>query len=98
MSGQQMGQTPEDAGGCKEQIEKLHEMVETPLLSPERFVKLGIDPLKGVLLFGPPIGHMQRPSAAHPIFCRHSRPGVGLRRGTGVQQYPYLPRSMPLSL
>ena len=43
-----------DVGGSKEQIEKLREVVETPLLSPERFVKLGIDPPKGVLLFGPP--------------------------------------------
>ncbi|PSR88826.1 hypothetical protein PHLCEN_2v2144 [Hermanssonia centrifuga] len=46
--------TYSDIGGCKEQIEKLREVVETPLLSPERFVKLGIDPPKGVLLFGPP--------------------------------------------
>jgi ATP-dependent 26S proteasome regulatory subunit len=29
-------------------------VVELPLLKPERFVKLGIDPPKGVLLFGPP--------------------------------------------
>ncbi|CAD6967225.1 unnamed protein product [Tilletia controversa] len=43
-----------DVGGCKEQIEKLREVVETPLLTPERFVSLGIDPPKGVLLFGPP--------------------------------------------
>ncbi|KJE91454.1 26S protease regulatory subunit 7 [Capsaspora owczarzaki ATCC 30864] len=43
-----------DVGGCKEQIEKLREVVETPLLHPERFVNLGIDPPKGVLLFGPP--------------------------------------------
>lgn len=43
-----------DVGGCKEQIEKLREVVETPLLSPEKFVNLGIDPPKGVLLFGPP--------------------------------------------
>lgn len=43
-----------DVGGCKEQIEKLKEVVEMPLLHPERFVKLGIDPPKGVLLFGPP--------------------------------------------
>lgn len=46
--------TYNDVGGCKEQIEKLKEVVETPLLHPERFVKLGIDPPKGVLLFGPP--------------------------------------------
>lgn len=43
-----------DVGGCKEQIEKLREVVELPLLSPERFVGLGIDPPKGVLLYGPP--------------------------------------------
>ncbi|PKI82626.1 26S proteasome regulatory subunit 7 [Malassezia vespertilionis] len=46
--------TYSDVGGCKEQIEKLREVVEAPLLEPERFVKLGIDPPKGVLLFGPP--------------------------------------------
>jgi len=43
-----------DIGGCKEQIEKLREVVETPLLHPERFANLGIDPPKGVLLYGPP--------------------------------------------
>jgi len=43
-----------DVGGCKEQIDKLREVVEVPLLHPERFVNLGIDPPKGVLLFGPP--------------------------------------------
>lgn len=46
--------TYSDIGGCKEQIEKLREVVELPLLSPERFVKLGIDPPKGILLYGPP--------------------------------------------
>lgn len=46
--------TYSDVGGCKEQIDKLREVVETPLLHPERFVNLGIDPPKGILLFGPP--------------------------------------------
>lgn len=46
--------TYSDVGGCKEQIEKLREVVETPMLHPEKFVNLGIDPPKGVLLFGPP--------------------------------------------
>lgn len=46
--------TYSDIGGCKEQIEKLREVVETPLLHPERFVSLGIEPPKGVLLYGPP--------------------------------------------
>lgn len=46
--------TYSDVGGCKEQIEKLREVVELPLLQPERFISLGIDPPKGVLLYGPP--------------------------------------------
>lgn len=41
-------------GGAKDALEKLREVVELPLLNPEMFVKLGIDPPKGVLLYGPP--------------------------------------------
>lgn len=44
--------TYSDVGGCKEQIDKLREVVETPLLHPERFVNLGIEPPKGVLPYG----------------------------------------------
>lgn len=43
-----------DIGGCKEQLNKLREVLELPLLNPEKFVNLGIDPPKGVLLYGPP--------------------------------------------
>mmetsp|Transcript_835 Transcript_835/g.1575 ORF Transcript_835/g.1575 Transcript_835/m.1575 type:complete len:428 (-) Transcript_835:510-1793(-) len=43
-----------DVGGAKESIERIREVVELPLLSPEKFVTLGIDPPKGVLLYGPP--------------------------------------------
>ncbi|KAL2462500.1 26S protease regulatory subunit 7-like protein A [Forsythia ovata] len=46
--------TYNDVGGCKEQIEKMREVVELPILHPEKFVKLGIDPPKGVLCYGPP--------------------------------------------
>ncbi|KAL6200576.1 hypothetical protein ACLB2K_030357 [Fragaria x ananassa] len=46
--------TYNDVGGCKDQIEKMREVVELPLLHPEKFVKLGIDPPKGVLCYGPP--------------------------------------------
>jgi 26S proteasome regulatory subunit T1 len=46
--------TYDDVGGAKEAMEKLREVLETPLLHPERFVALGIDPPKGVLLYGPP--------------------------------------------
>lgn len=43
-----------DIGGCKEEIEKIREVVEEPLLNPEKFITLGVDPPKGVLLYGPP--------------------------------------------
>ena len=46
--------TYNDVGGCKEQIDKIREVVEMPLLNPEKFITLGIDPPKGVLLYGPP--------------------------------------------
>merc|ERR1711957_594928 len=46
--------TYNDVGGCKDQLEKLREVIEMPLLQPERFVALGIGPPKGVLLWGPP--------------------------------------------
>lgn len=46
--------TYDDIGGAKDAMEKLREVLETPLLHPERFVKLGIDPPKGILLYGPP--------------------------------------------
>lgn len=46
--------TYDDVGGATDAMEKLREVLETPLLHPERFVTLGIDPPKGVLLYGPP--------------------------------------------
>ena len=46
--------TYSDIGGSKEQIERMREVVEIPMLHPEKFVKLGIDPPKGIVLYGPP--------------------------------------------
>lgn len=46
--------TYNDIGGLKDEIDKIREVVEVPLINPERFIKLGIDPPKGVLLYGPP--------------------------------------------
>jgi len=43
-----------DIGGLEKQIEELKEAVELPLLKPELFEEIGIDPPKGILLFGPP--------------------------------------------
>ncbi|HIE31937.1 MAG TPA: AAA family ATPase [Methanosarcinales archaeon] len=41
-------------GGLDKQIESLKEAVELPLTKPEIFERIGIEPPKGVLLFGPP--------------------------------------------
>ena len=43
-----------DIGGLKDQIRDIKELVELPLLKPEVFEKVGIEPPKGVLLQGPP--------------------------------------------
>ncbi|CAJ36077.1 CDC48 family AAA ATPase [Methanocella arvoryzae] len=44
----------EDIGGLRREIGLVREMIELPLRHPELFQKLGIEPPKGVLLFGPP--------------------------------------------
>ncbi|MEM4518150.1 MAG: CDC48 family AAA ATPase, partial [Sulfolobales archaeon] len=46
--------TYEDIGGMKHVIERIRELVELPLKYPELFKRLGIEPPKGVLLYGPP--------------------------------------------
>jgi len=46
--------TYEDIGGIKEVIHKVREMIELPLRHPELFERLGIEPPKGVLLYGAP--------------------------------------------
>ncbi|MEM4528734.1 MAG: proteasome-activating nucleotidase, partial [Desulfurococcaceae archaeon] len=43
-----------DIGGLSEQINELREVVELPLKHPELFEEIGIEPPKGVLLYGPP--------------------------------------------
>ena len=44
----------EDIGGLAEQTREVQEAVEEPLLEPEKFREIGIDPPSGVLLHGPP--------------------------------------------
>jgi transitional endoplasmic reticulum ATPase len=44
----------EDLGGLKTEIQKIREMVEYPMRYPELFERLGIEPPKGVLLYGAP--------------------------------------------
>jgi proteasome regulatory subunit len=43
-----------DIGGLEEQIREIREVVELPLKNPDLFRRLGIEPPKGVLLYGPP--------------------------------------------
>ncbi|MFB6244563.1 MAG: AAA family ATPase [Halobaculum sp.] len=46
--------TYEDIGGLDEELDLVRETIELPLAEPEVFARLGIEPPKGVLLFGPP--------------------------------------------
>jgi SpoVK/Ycf46/Vps4 family AAA+-type ATPase len=46
--------TYEDIGGLTDEVKKIREMVELPLKHPEIFIRLGVEPPKGVLLYGPP--------------------------------------------
>ena len=45
--------TWERIGGLDKQINELKEVIELPLKNPQLFKKIGIDPPKGVLLYGP---------------------------------------------
>ncbi len=45
--------TYEDIGGIGEVVQKVREMIELPLRHPEIFERLGVEPPKGVLLYGP---------------------------------------------
>lgn len=44
----------DDIGGMHDAITRVREMIELPLNHPELFEQLGIEPPKGVLLWGPP--------------------------------------------
>jgi len=46
--------TYEDIGGLSQIVPKIREMIEIPLRHPEIFERLGVEPPKGILLFGPP--------------------------------------------
>ena len=48
------GVTYEDIGGLHKEVLRIREMIELPLRYPELFDRLGIEPPKGVLLYGPP--------------------------------------------
>ncbi|MBY8991952.1 MAG: proteasome-activating nucleotidase [Candidatus Lokiarchaeota archaeon] len=44
----------DDIGGLNDQIQEVREIIELPLMKPELFKKIGIDPPKGALFYGFP--------------------------------------------
>jgi len=44
----------EDIGGLDKEIQRIREMIELPLKYPQVFERLGVEPPKGVFLYGPP--------------------------------------------
>src|SRR5918912_7593 len=46
--------TYEEIGGLREQIKRLREIIELPLRHPEVFVRLGVEPHNGILMYGSP--------------------------------------------
>ena len=46
--------TYEEVGGLRQEVKAMREIVELPLKHPELFVRLGIEPHSGILLYGPP--------------------------------------------
>ncbi|TFG26337.1 MAG: AAA family ATPase [Promethearchaeota archaeon] len=47
-------ETFDDIGGLDDQIQAIREIIELPLIHPELFEQIGIDPPSGALLAGPP--------------------------------------------
>ena len=46
--------TYEEVGGLRREVKAMREIVELPLKHPELFLRLGIEPHSGILLYGPP--------------------------------------------
>lgn len=46
--------TYQDIGGLEDELDRVREIVELPLIHPELFTHMGIDPPRGVLMHGPP--------------------------------------------
>jgi len=49
-----VGVSYQDIGGLRKEIGRVREMIELPLRHPELFRHLGVEPPRGVLLYGPP--------------------------------------------
>jgi predicted AAA+ superfamily ATPase len=69
-------------GGLGEQIRELRESIELPLMNPELFVRVGINPPKGVLLYGPP--GTGKTLLAKAIACNIDANFMKVRLGWGI--------------
>jgi transitional endoplasmic reticulum ATPase len=49
-----LGRSYRDIGGLRKEISRVREMIELPLRHPRLFEHLGVEPPRGVLLYGPP--------------------------------------------
>ncbi len=49
-----LGGSYRDIGGLRKEISRVREMIELPLRHPRLFEHLGVEPPRGVLLYGPP--------------------------------------------
>ena len=58
--------TYSDVGGMDTQKQEIREAVELPLTHFELYKKIGIDPPRGVLLYGPPGKHPLSAEGTHP--------------------------------
>jgi 26S proteasome regulatory subunit T3 len=67
--------TYQDVGGMDSQKQEIREAVELPLTHFDLYKKIGIDPPRGVLLYGPP--------GASALFFDQSKPAHVNRVGTG---------------
>ena len=75
-----------EIGGLNDQIRDLRECIELPLTNPELFLRVGIKPPKGVLLYGPP-GTVRAPAlnlAPHFLFAYLGRRPVVAASERGV--------------
>ena len=70
-----------DIGGLEKQIQELIEAVVLPMTQADRFKAVGVDPPKGVLLFGPPGTGKTLMWAPTPL---PSRPPPRVRRARDV--------------
>lgn len=44
----------EDIGGMRSQVMKIRETIEGPMMNQELALEMGVEPIKGILLYGPP--------------------------------------------